>query len=61
MKRRFLAFFLLALAPLLAACDRFPDEFPAADFNLPDMLGDEPIRFADYKNRPVILYWLTSW
>lgn len=52
---------LLALLLLSPGCDNFPDEFPAADFTLPDMLGDEPIRMADYRGRPLIIYWLTSW
>jgi len=52
---------LFGLLLFVPGCDSFPDEFPAADFTLPDMLGDEPIRMADYRGRPLILYWLTSW
>ncbi len=46
---------------LVAGCRGFPDEFPAADFTLPDVFTKEKIRFSDYAGRPVILYWFTSW
>ena len=46
---------------LIVGCRGFPDEFPAADFTLPDVFTKEKIRFADYRGRPVILYWFTSW
>jgi len=52
---------LLILALGLISCGSFPDEFPAADFALPDIFGGPPIRLSDYEGRPVILYWLTSW
>jgi len=63
MRRRIPGGIVLLLAAVLAfwGCDRFPDEFPAADFTLPNLLGDEPVRMADYSGRPVILYWLASW
>jgi len=52
---------LLLCAGLLVSCSGFPDEFPAADFTLPDIFGGPPISLSDYEGRPVILYWLTSW
>lgn len=57
-KRSVLAAVLLFI---VAACGGFPNEFPASDFTLPDIMGGQPVKFADYKGRPVIIYWLTSW
>lgn len=52
---------ILVLSAGLVACGSFPDEFPAADFTLPDIFGGPPVKLSDYEGRPVILYWLTSW
>ena len=50
-----------ALAVAAAACSSGPSEFPAADFTLKSPLTGKETSFADYRGRPVILYWFTSW
>jgi hypothetical protein len=52
----------LALTAAAAlACSGGPSEFPAADFTLKSPLTGKETSFADYRGRPVILYWFTSW
>lgn len=56
---RSVALWLAAAASL--ACSSGPSEFPAADFTLKSPLTGKETSFAEYRGRPVILYWFTSW
>ena len=38
-----------------------PDEFPAVDFEVDDVFGGGPVRYEDYRGRPVIIYFFASW
>lgn len=44
-----------------ACSDGFPPEFPAADFTLRSPLTNSQVSLSDLKDRPVIIYWFTSW
>lgn len=52
---------LLACVLLLLACSSLPDEFSAPDFTVEDIFTGDEIRLADYKGRPVVLYFFASW
>lgn len=50
------------LAVFILSCTKgLPDEFPAPDFTVEDMFTGEEIHLADYKGRPVLLYFFASW
>ena len=48
-------------AVLLACTGGLPPEFPAPAFSLTSPLTGKQVSFADFKDRPVIIYWFTSW
>lgn len=60
-----LRFFRLCLLPamfvIIAACSSLPDEFPAFDFTVDDVFTGEEIHLADFKGRPVLIYFFASW
>ncbi len=61
MKRKVLGAIVLVLLLLPACGDRFPSEFPAPDFKLKSPVTKKTVRLSDFKGRPVIMYWFTSW
>jgi len=55
-------FGLVLAATLAASCTGgLPEEFPAPDFTMDDLLTGKEIRLADYHGRPVLLYFFASW
>lgn len=61
MVRRLSFTLLLSCVLLMLACSSLPDEFPAPDFTVEDIFTGDEIRLADYKGRPVVLYFFASW
>ena len=61
MRLRVLSIVFLFTLFVLACGDRFPKEFPAPDFKLKSPVTNRTVRLSDYKGRPVIMYWFTSW
>jgi len=52
----------LFVALFIAACSRgLPPEFVAPDFTVEDMFTGKDIHLADYKGRPVLVYFFASW
>ncbi|MDH4162737.1 MAG: hypothetical protein OEW15_08605 [Nitrospirota bacterium] len=52
---------IAAAVLLLTACSSGPSEFPAADFTLKSPLTGKQTSLSEFKGRPIIIYWFTSW
>ena len=61
MKRRTPLICTAAITVLLACTGGFPPEFPAPDFTLTSPLTGKQVSYSELKDRPVIVYWFTSW
>lgn len=58
-KTLFVSLFMLILT---ASCsDGLPKEFVAPDFVLKDLFDGRDIQLADFRGKPVILYFFASW
>ena len=54
--------FLLSVLLLIGACSKGPPvPFPAFDFNVEDLFTGEEIHLAEFKGRPVLIYFFASW
>ncbi len=63
------AVYAIMLVMLLGNYDTFPDEFPAPDFKLKNIMGqgmgdgmaDDTVALSDYAGEPLLIYFFASW
>ncbi|RME66906.1 MAG: hypothetical protein D6778_04005 [Nitrospirae bacterium] len=61
MKRRALLVLSIFFLLLVACSGGLPPEFPAPDFKLLSLPSKKKVTLAEFKGRPILIYWFTSW
>lgn len=61
MRKRVLIALFFAFVFVTSCSEGLPPEFPAPDFKLVSIPSKQKVSLSDFKGRPILIYWFTSW